>query len=115
MGARGLLDEVDKSAGLVLMQELLLQTLQSFKELLAAAVDDEAAAQNGDANGADDAEEGPSADAAWRTFALASLSSFTRKYFLQLAPLAGSLQDEVFAEGAVAPPVREAMLLSLRL
>lgn len=64
---------------------------------------------------ADGEDSGPSADAAWRTFALFSLRSFLRKYYLELAPLAGQLEGEGFADGAVAADVCAAALLSLRL
>lgn len=86
------------------LQALLLQTIQSFKDLLA------------DMSAAADGEDGDeSAEAAWRTFALYSLRSFLRKYYLELAPLAGQVEDDIFADGAVAPDVREAAQLSLHL
>ena len=86
------------------LQALLLQTIQSFKDLLA------------DMPAAADGEDGDeSAEAAWRTFALYSLRSFLRKYYLELAPLAGQVEDDIFADGAVAPDVREAAQLSLHL
>lgn len=94
-------------------QALLLQTLAAFKELLAATP--EAAPPTANGSGEGDAAVEPSADAAWRSFALYSLRSFLRKYFLQLAPLAAQLQGELFAEGATAADVREAAVLSLRL
>lgn len=89
------------------LQALLLQTLQAFKQLLADMPPD--------SEGPADGEAGPSAESAWRTFALYSLRSFLRKYFLQLAPLAGQLEGDMFTEGAVAADVRAAALPSLRM
>lgn len=94
-------------AAVSVQQALLLQTLQAFKQLLAGMPPG--------SEGAADGEAGPSAESAWRTFALYSLRSFLRKYFLQLAPLAGQLEGDVFAEGAVAADVRAAALPSLRM
>lgn len=85
------------------LQALLLQTIQSFKDLLA------------DMPAADGEDGDKSAEAAWRTFALYSLRSFLRKYYLELAPLAGQVENDMFADGAVAPDVREAAQLSLHL
>jgi hypothetical protein len=99
-----------KRAAIRPLQALLLQTIQSFKDLLAnmPAAAAEAPAADG--------EDGPeSAEAAWRTFALYSLRSFLRKYYLELAPLAEQVENEMFADGAVAPDVREVAQLSLHM
>lgn len=138
------------------LQALLLQTLRSFRDLIATATDEAATAEAAalsraappadmqidssatDANTSGAAEDAvPEAkDAAatdvqtapqtqeaalaaaavsWRAFAVANLRSFVRSYTLQLAPLAGQIDSELFPPDTVADDTRDAVLLSLYL
>lgn len=59
-------------------------------------------------------EHGESEHAPWVGAALGSLRAFTRFYFVNVAPVASELKDEVLADGSVHPMLRSTVLASLQ-
>jgi len=62
----------------------------------------------------DSMTDGAAAHAPWVDAALGSLRAFTRFYFVNVAPVASELIDDVLSEGSVHPSLRSAVLSSLQ-
>lgn len=52
---------------------------------------------------------------AWYAFTLATLRSFTRRYYRAVGAVAKQVEDDLFAEGCVPDEIRNAVLESLHL
>ncbi len=61
------------------------------------------------------ATEQQDAKHAWYAFMLATLQSFTRRYYKAVASIAGQVEDDLFQGDAVPEDVRTAIVESLHL
>ena len=60
-------------------------------------------------------EDAEAAEQEWRSFMIASLRAFTRRYHIVTAALAPVLESEIFAQGKVNDRLRQAFVESLHI
>ncbi|EIE25257.1 ARM repeat-containing protein [Coccomyxa subellipsoidea C-169] len=113
--------QADLDEAVQLQEALLLQVFTNFRDILleghaelGASAAEPASGEEPDPS-AIGATEQQDAKHAWYAFMLATLQSFTRRYYKAVASIAGQVEDDLFQGDAVPEDVRTAIVESLHL